>query len=177
MPVTSQVTADCAADSSIKDLVGFGTAAVRETLPATGADNTHSVSRDAVFTDTDNNSVDLFGSTPSPRNSAGTGGDGGGDPSPTPAPTDTTPGDVRIHDIQGATRLSPYAAKPPARTDLINKLPVGERYSYVCDGNSQTLDHILVTPGIHDPGYELVHVNAEFSDRTSDHDPQVVRIK
>ncbi|MEU0836020.1 lamin tail domain-containing protein [Streptomyces sp. NPDC005969] len=110
-PLACLTAADCAADSSIKDLVGFGTAVVRETSPATGADNTHSVSRDAAFTDTDNNSVDFSGSTPSPRNSAGTGGDGGADPSPTPSPTDTTPGDVRIHDIQGPTRLSPYAGK------------------------------------------------------------------
>ncbi|AXG77600.1 endonuclease/exonuclease/phosphatase family protein [Streptomyces paludis] len=105
---------DCAADAGIKDLVGFGTAVVRETSPATGADNTHSVTRDAKLTDTDNNSVDLSGATPSPRNSAGEGGGtapGDGDPSPTPSPTNTTPGDVRIHDIQGKTRISPYVGQ------------------------------------------------------------------
>ncbi|MEU6423110.1 endonuclease/exonuclease/phosphatase family protein, partial [Streptomyces spiralis] len=62
-------------------------------------------------------------------------------------------------------------------TDLINTLPVNERYSYVYDGNSQTLDHILVSPAVKKPEYQVVHINAEFSDQTSDHDPQVVRFK
>ncbi|MFJ2116720.1 lamin tail domain-containing protein, partial [Streptomyces sp. NPDC087850] len=106
--LTCVTAADCAADGSVKDLVGFGTAAVRETSPATGADNTHSVGRTAALTDTDDNSADLTGQAPTPRNSAGTG-TGGGEPVPTPSPTDTTPGELRIHDIQGATRLSPYA--------------------------------------------------------------------
>ncbi|MFJ5101856.1 endonuclease/exonuclease/phosphatase family protein [Streptomyces sp. NPDC088554] len=108
--LTCVTAADCAADGSVKDLVGFGTAAVRETSPATGADNTHSVGRTAALTDTDDNSADLTGQAPTPRNSAGTG-TGGGEPVPTPSPTDTTPGELRIHDIQGATRLSPYAGK------------------------------------------------------------------
>ncbi|MFD5780726.1 lamin tail domain-containing protein [Streptomyces sp. NPDC126933] len=106
-PLTCVTAADCAADGSIKDLVGFGTALVRETSPATGAGNTTSVARNGALADTDNNSTDFVGGTPSPRNSGGTGG--GGEPSPTPSPTDTTPGELRIHDIQGATRISPQA--------------------------------------------------------------------
>ncbi|MEU3183065.1 endonuclease/exonuclease/phosphatase family protein [Streptomyces sp. NPDC006923] len=105
-PLTCLTAADCAADPGIKDLVGFGTAVVRETAPATGAGNTTSVSRNAALGDTDDNSADLAASAPAPRNSAGTGG-GGDEPSPTPSPTDTTPGELRIHDIQGSTRLSP----------------------------------------------------------------------
>ncbi|MGW3635569.1 lamin tail domain-containing protein [Streptomyces sp. NPDC005122] len=61
-------------------------------------------------------------------------------------------------------------------TDLINTLPVKERYSYVFDGNSQTLDHILTSPSITRYDYDVVHINAEFADQASDHDPQVVRI-
>ncbi|MFJ1645472.1 endonuclease/exonuclease/phosphatase family protein [Streptomyces sp. NPDC088258] len=110
--LTCLTAEDCAADSGIKDLVGFGTAAVKETSPATGADNTHAVTRNAALTDTDNNSADLSGAAPTPRNSAGTGeGPGGGEPSPTPSPTDTTPGELRVHDIQGATRISPYVGE------------------------------------------------------------------
>ena len=45
------------------------------------------------------------------------------------------------------------------------------------DGVSQVLDHILVSKGIKDLSYQVVHVNAEFSDQASDHDPQVVRFK
>ncbi|MFF2188591.1 endonuclease/exonuclease/phosphatase family protein [Streptomyces sp. NPDC058155] len=108
-PLTCVSAADCAADTNIKDLVGFGTATVRENTPATGADNSHSVARNTALTDTDNNSADFSGATPSPRNSAGAGD--GGEPSPTPSPTDTTPGELRIHDIQGTTRISPQAGK------------------------------------------------------------------
>jgi predicted extracellular nuclease len=62
--------------------------------------------------------------------------------------------------------------------DLMDTLPENERYSYVFEGNSQTLDHILASdalfgrPFVFDP----VHVNAEFADQASDHDPSVVRI-
>ncbi|MCL7377150.1 endonuclease/exonuclease/phosphatase family protein [Streptomyces sp. 35G-GA-8] len=109
-PLTCLTAADCAADTNVKDLVGFGTATVRENTPATGADNTHSVARNAALADTDNNSADFSGATPSPRNSAGAG-DGGGEPEPTPSPTNTTPGELRIRDIQGTTRISPQAGK------------------------------------------------------------------
>jgi hypothetical protein len=62
--------------------------------------------------------------------------------------------------------------------DLMDSLPENERYSYVFEGNSQTLDHILTSdalfgvPFVFDP----VHVNAEFADQASDHDPSVVRL-
>ncbi|MGW0164437.1 lamin tail domain-containing protein [Streptomyces sp. NPDC003343] len=110
--LTCLTAADCAADGTIKDLVGFGTAVVREGTPATGAGNTTSVSRNATYTDTDDNSVDLTGSAPNPSNS--TGG-GAGDPSPTPTPSTTpVPGDLRIHDIQGTSRISPQNGKSVA---------------------------------------------------------------
>jgi predicted extracellular nuclease len=60
--------------------------------------------------------------------------------------------------------------------DMIDTLPANERYSYVFDGNSQTLDHILVSSNLLDnasPAHDVVHVNAEFADQASDHDPQV----
>ncbi|MFE3599796.1 endonuclease/exonuclease/phosphatase family protein [Streptomyces sp. NPDC059142] len=105
--LTCLTAADCTGDATVKDLVGFGTAVVRESTPATGAGNTTSVARNAALTDTDDNSADFTGATPSPRNSAGEGG--GSEPSPTPSPTSTTPGELRIHDIQGTTRISPHA--------------------------------------------------------------------
>ncbi|MGW2819837.1 endonuclease/exonuclease/phosphatase family protein [Streptomyces sp. NPDC001443] len=61
-------------------------------------------------------------------------------------------------------------------TDLINTLPADQRYSYVYDGNSQTLDHILTSPSVTHYDYDVVHINSEFADQASDHDPQVVRI-
>jgi predicted extracellular nuclease len=63
--------------------------------------------------------------------------------------------------------------------NLYNLLPRSERYSYVFEGNSQALDHILVSPALllPFPEYDSVHVNAEFSDQQSDHDPQVARLR
>ena len=61
--------------------------------------------------------------------------------------------------------------------DLYDTLPAAERYSYVFEGNSQTLDHILVSgPLLNRSTLDVVHVNAEFADQASDHDPSVVRI-
>jgi len=62
-------------------------------------------------------------------------------------------------------------------TNMISTLPANERYSYVFQGNSQSLDHILVGGRMKSIDYDVVHINAEFSDQASDHDPQVVRIK
>ncbi|MFF1635437.1 esterase-like activity of phytase family protein [Leifsonia sp. NPDC058248] len=41
---------------------------------------------------------------------------------------------------------------------------------------SEVLDHILVTAGTGAPQYQVVHINSEFADQVSDHDPQVVRL-
>jgi hypothetical protein len=49
----------------------------------------------------------------------------------------------------------------------------------VFEGNSQTLDHTLFSKHLFDTrpfSYDVVHVNAEFADQASDHDPSVVRL-
>ncbi|HKN97059.1 MAG TPA: endonuclease/exonuclease/phosphatase family protein [Pseudonocardiaceae bacterium] len=61
-------------------------------------------------------------------------------------------------------------------TDLIDTLPADQQYTYDFDGQSEVLDHILIDPAIHRFQYQVVHINAEFANQTSDHDPQVVRI-
>ncbi|MDF2731999.1 MAG: endonuclease/exonuclease/phosphatase family [Desertimonas sp.] len=60
---------------------------------------------------------------------------------------------------------------------LMSTLPQIERYSYVFEGNSQSLDHIVVSNSLFSSpfAYDPVHVNAEFFDQLSDHDPQVAR--
>ncbi|WP_327391922.1 MULTISPECIES: endonuclease/exonuclease/phosphatase family protein [unclassified Streptomyces] len=63
-----------------------------------------------------------------------------------------------------------------ALTSPMNQLPENERYGYVFNGNSQSLDHLLTSPGARRPDYDIVHINAEFADQSSDHDPSVVRI-
>jgi uncharacterized protein len=63
-------------------------------------------------------------------------------------------------------------------TDLPATLPENQRYTYVYEGNSEVLDHILVSGALlprHD--YQVVHINSEFADQTSDHDPQIVRLR
>lgn len=64
--------------------------------------------------------------------------------------------------------------------DLPATLPDSDRYSYLYDGNSQVLDHLLLSPALVTAGYEFdaVHTNAEFhpGDRPTDHDPQVARV-
>ncbi|WP_053781662.1 S-layer homology domain-containing protein [Paenibacillus xylanivorans] len=64
--------------------------------------------------------------------------------------------------------------------NLVNKLPENKRYSYIYDGNSQTLDHILVSKNLSNTAaIEAVHVNADFEDshgRVSDHDPLLAQL-
>jgi hypothetical protein len=60
---------------------------------------------------------------------------------------------------------------------LVETLPLNERYSYIFEGNSQALDHILVSRSLFASStYDVVHVNSEFPDQASDHDPQIVRV-
>ncbi len=60
--------------------------------------------------------------------------------------------------------------------NLTERLSPEERYTYVYRGNSQALDHILVTRALADHAeYEVVHINAEFAGAASDHDPVVAR--
>lgn len=60
---------------------------------------------------------------------------------------------------------------------LIETLPANERYTYNYQGNAQTLDHILVSNNLFNnlDGFDVVHINSEFADQDSDHDPSVAR--
>ncbi|TJZ51129.1 endonuclease/exonuclease/phosphatase [Streptomyces piniterrae] len=64
-----------------------------------------------------------------------------------------------------------------ALTDLVTGLPRAERYGYVYSGNSQVLDHMLTSRHLARTDYDIVHINAEYADQASDHDPQVLRIR
>jgi predicted extracellular nuclease len=64
-------------------------------------------------------------------------------------------------------------------TDLPRTVSAKERYTYVFEGNSQVLDHILVSTALtrgRGVSYDIVHINAEFAVQASDHDPQIVRL-
>lgn len=62
-------------------------------------------------------------------------------------------------------------------TNLAATLSESERYTFVFDGNSQALDHILVSDAlVPDAEYDIVHVASEFDEAPSDHDPVVARL-
>ncbi|ATW47903.1 endonuclease/exonuclease/phosphatase family protein [Streptomyces peucetius] len=83
-------------------------------------------------------------------------------------------GDINDFEFSHTTQaLTDGGALYPA----IKSLPRSERYSYVYQGNSQVLDQILTSPSIDRFSYDSVHINAEFADQDSDHDPQVLRFR
>ncbi|WP_052055374.1 lamin tail domain-containing protein [Myxosarcina sp. GI1] len=65
-------------------------------------------------------------------------------------------------------------------TNLINNIPEDERYSFIFEGNSQELDHVLVSDSLlNDANIDIVHLNAEFAETeqsASDHDPVVASV-
>ncbi|MCX4822248.1 endonuclease/exonuclease/phosphatase [Streptomyces sp. NBC_01142] len=83
-------------------------------------------------------------------------------------------GDINDFEFSATTKaLTDGGALYPA----IKSLPRSERYSYVFQGNSQVLDQILTSPSVGNFTYDSVHINAEFADQNSDHDPQVLRFR
>ncbi len=61
---------------------------------------------------------------------------------------------------------------------LVETLPANERYTYNFEGNAQVLDHILVSDNLlaNLDGFDIVHINSEFFDQVSDHDPALARM-
>jgi predicted extracellular nuclease/2',3'-cyclic-nucleotide 2'-phosphodiesterase (5'-nucleotidase family) len=85
---------------------------------------------------------------------------------------------VSNYDVPGTSTINATATYTPGGTqvlhDLLETLPADERYDYVFEGNAQTLDHVLVTGGLQNGAeFDVVRINAEFGDQTSDHDPLV----
>ncbi len=81
-----------------------------------------------------------------------------------------------FNDFEFSVALS--TLKGGALNNLVESLPQSERYTFVFDGNSQALDHILMSNSLFNRPfeYDVVHVNSEFVQQSSDHDPQVVRL-
>jgi hypothetical protein len=86
-------------------------------------------------------------------------------------------GDLNDFDFSGTTGILTSGRQ---LLDLPSTLPTSERYTYVYEGNSEVLDHILLSPGLTQShrayDYQVVHLNSEFADQVSDHDPQIVRL-
>lgn len=92
--------------------------------------------------------------------------------------------------------LNDYVSSPPLRIltseaplhDLALDVPAAERYSYIFNGQSEVLDHVLVTAGLRSRliSTGFVRIDADFPAsraaerslyRVSDHDPAVARFQ
>ncbi len=81
-----------------------------------------------------------------------------------------------LNDFEFASPLNILKAAP--LTALVETLPANERYTYNFEGNAQAIDHILVSSNLTGnrlDRMDVVHINSEFSDQDSDHDPSVAR--
>lgn len=65
-------------------------------------------------------------------------------------------------------------------TNMVDKAPEKDRFTYFFQGNNQVLDHILVSNNLENvTEIDLIHINANFTEaqgRASDHDPVLVQI-
>ncbi|WP_422123268.1 DUF6359 domain-containing protein [Planococcus sp. X10-3] len=72
------------------------------------------------------------------------------------------------------------ALKGDILTNKVEDVPLEDRYSYYYQGNSQVLDHLLVTNNLAErTELDMVHINAmfmEYHGRASDHDPLLAQI-
>lgn len=81
-----------------------------------------------------------------------------------------------FNDYQFSAPMTALTGGGSVVTDTMWSLPENERYSYVFNGISQTLDHLMVTPNLKDvTSLQVAHINSEFAVQNSDHDPQVIR--
>ncbi|MEW9899449.1 lamin tail domain-containing protein [Chitinivorax sp. PXF-14] len=80
-----------------------------------------------------------------------------------------------LNDFEFSTAVG--TLKQAGLHDLVETLPAAERYTYVFEGNAQVLDHILISDALASKAeYDVVHVNSEFADQASDHEPEVARL-
>ncbi len=86
-------------------------------------------------------------------------------------------GDLNDHEFRSPLRVLEGAGL----VNLMGLVPVADRYSFNYRGNSQLLDHVLVSRSLYDkakPEVEIIHISADVAadERASDHDPVVVRL-
>ena len=83
-----------------------------------------------------------------------------------------------LNDFEFRRPIETLAAEP--MVNLMNHLPEPERWTYVYQGNSQILDHIIVSPSLADGAeIDVLHLNSAnpANQRPSDHDPVIARFK
>ncbi len=94
--------------------------------------------------------------------------------------TDPSANVVALGDFNEFEFLPPLEILEQDLTNLTNTLAENERYSVIFQGNSQSLDHILVSDSLLEGAeFDAVHINSEFAataERSSDHDPLLARL-
>ena len=83
-----------------------------------------------------------------------------------------------LNDFEFSDAVGVLAEEP--MVNLMNRLSQADRWTYVYQGNSQVLDHIIVTPALaEDAEIDVIHVNSAIpaSERVSDHDPVIARFR
>ncbi|MEN3382879.1 MAG: hypothetical protein V7608_2923, partial [Hyphomicrobiales bacterium] len=83
---------------------------------------------------------------------------------------------ISNYTANGADPFNATATYTPGGTQVLNDLqdtlPLDQRFDYVFEGNAQTLDHMLASNSMASGAqFQPVHINSEFFDQTSDHDP------
>jgi hypothetical protein len=82
-----------------------------------------------------------------------------------------------FNDFDFSLPLEVVGAGGGGLVNLVSTLPERERYTYIYEGNSQALDHVLVSESLAATAeVDIVHCNAEFAVQSSDHDPVLVRL-
>ena len=100
---------------------------------------------------------------------------------------------VVLGDLNDFQDSEPVAAlqngAQPALVHAFDALPIQDRYTYIFNGASQVLDHLLLTAGMmpHFGGVDIVHINADFPIAqqaepttlfgSSDHDPLMLTVR
>ena len=61
-------------------------------------------------------------------------------------------------------------------TNMIDKVPATDRFTYMYQGNAQVLDHILVSNRlVSSTEVDIIHINSPFYNQVSDHDPVLIQ--
>jgi uncharacterized protein len=94
------------------------------------------------------------------------------------------PNSVALGDLNDTLGSAPLA-QFEGLTNLFERyVALGDRYTYIYNGRSQAIDHVIMSPGIeaYFAGGQAVHANADFAEplpqqdgRVSDHDPVCAR--
>ncbi|MEI2357123.1 5'-nucleotidase C-terminal domain-containing protein [Mesobacillus zeae] len=83
-----------------------------------------------------------------------------------------------LNDFEFSNPLN--ALKGDDLDNLVDKVPLPERFTYNYQGNSQVLDHLLVSKNLSEKAaVDIVHINSPFMEahgRVSDHDPVLAQL-